>query len=142
MRKREFDRLIKKIDNAQRSIKLTEHIMKEKSDHPKYPDLFSLETYVKDKEIECKLDYNCGACPTKKRNVCWKEAKKVDNKKVLLSGMPYPRVILGEMRISNLWIIASHLGANLTSRSKSSMVDAIMKKQYKQTDSKKVKEVQ
>ena len=130
MRREEFYRLMKKMDATQRSIKLAESIIKEKSENPRYPDLFSLESFVKEKAVICRFKYNCTACPTKKRNQCWKEAKKIDNKRVLLAGLPYPRVILGEMKLSDLWIIAAHINASTVRKSKSAMVDAIIKAQY------------
>ena len=51
-------------------------------------------------------------------------------KTVLIKGIPYSRDLLGEMKITNLWAIASHLKIITPIRTKSNLVDLIMKEQH------------
>jgi hypothetical protein len=132
MRKREYDRVMSYLKDIKRNLKLTEHVLREKGAKPKYTDLMSLESFTRAQEIPCNniQKYNCCVCLTKKRNKCWAIANKNDIKRILIAGLPYPRVILSNMQISSLWMIASYLKILFTRKTKSALVDAIIKKQY------------
>ncbi len=132
MRTREFQRLMKKLDNVNRNIKLASFIQKEKSEQPKYPDLNSLEKFVAHHKVICLQQplHNCSGCSTKKRNVCWSIGVKKDRKKMICAGVPYERVILGNMKLSDLWITARYLGITDIFGSKSRLVDLILKRQF------------
>ena len=130
MKGQEFKRLMKKLDNIERNIKMSIFIQKEKVERPKYPDLASLERSVVQYKVPCNKEYACSSCDTRKRNVCWSFGVKQDRKRVLIAGLPYARIILGNMKLSDLWIIASYLKAYPVFGNKSQLVDRIIKRQF------------
>jgi hypothetical protein len=130
MRERDFKRLVKKLDGIERNMKMAHFIQKEKMDKPKYPDLFSLERFMTACETPCTKQYECSLCDTKKRNACWTFGVKKDRKRMLIAGVPYSRIILGDFKLSDLWILASYLKIYPVFGSKSQLVDRIIKRQF------------
>lgn len=130
MREREFQILKKKLDSIERNMKMAHFIQKDKMAKPRYPDLRSLEQFVAASELPCNKKYECTLCDTKKRNDCWTLGTKKDRKRMLIAGVPYSRVILGEFKLSDLWILASYLKIFPVFGSKSQLVDRIIKRQF------------
>lgn len=131
MDNKNFQKILSYLQRIERNQKITNSIKKEKTANPVYPDLNSLIGAVESHGVPCRLQYKCMNCLTKKRNKCWKLTIKQDNKKNLLKGIPYDRDSLSKLQISGLWILAAHFKIQTTNKSRSNLVDLIMKKQYK-----------
>ena len=140
--RREFKRLMKKLESIERNVKMASFIQKEKSEKPRYPDLVTLSRFVEDHKVSCTVQpkYECTACTTKKRNSCWVLSTKKDRKKMLIAGVPYERIIMGNMKLSDLWILASYLKVYPVFGNKSQLVDRIIKRQFQLKEEGKIVE--
>lgn len=129
--KKEYLAIMQKLESIQKDIRLSRVLQGERnSPKPRYPDLLSLETAVKEQNLKCSfLRGSCSNCKVEKRNKCWSIIQKRLLKKKLIAGMPYTKEQLGEMKIAHLWILASHLKVKVLGTTKSELVVNIYRAQ-------------
>jgi len=126
----EYKELVKQMGNLMKRINIYEALYAKKA-KTEYPEMMTLVNAVKVSNVQCGNDekYDCFTCTVKRRNNCWKLAKKLQHKQNVINGLPYTRNQLADLRISDLWILASHLKVEVALKGKSYLVAAIHDKQ-------------
>lgn len=130
MTKGEFNQLKNMLKDIRKNITVSTSLKRQNA-VAKYNSIAELEEVVTQEKIQCSKKYNCNVCLTTKRNKCFALAKKKQNRKDILKGLPYSKVELGNMSISALWTISSHLKLVTADKRRATIVKAIYDEQVK-----------
>lgn len=133
-----YEKILNRVENIKRSIEITKVLRLDREmTGARYDDLQSLESLAKSENVPCRLRYNCSSCRVERRNRCWADGQKSLTRKRLIKGVPYQKEKLAEMKISHLWMIASHLKVTQIGKNRGALVVAIFRAQQKAEEKKK-----